>query len=1015
MWKVFLWTVVLLQTGAVCQELINGCALEPCQNGGLCETGEGIYTCHCSQESLNGQLYGGVNCTVPLVGCRGHRCQNGGSCSPYLSNGRHRYTCACPKGFTGPKCRTPTTFSFENDGYLHIQPSFTSADGSLNITLSFRTDQTAGTLLQRKVEDLLLTVELVDGQVRHTMRQAQGPAEVLQEVLVEGMVADGRWHQLEASLRGGTLGLTLQCADDDCPGTESSGQSPAGSPPSSELGSGYPEPGAVPQSLFVGGVRGDGAPHFIGCIQDFHVESRLVVPGVGLAAKAEQVNVTAGCSERDRCEDGPCQNRGRCISQGWMRYSCECHRPYEGDHCQEEYVTARFGNEDAESYASFLVEDEPSETVALSLFIRTRRPQGLLLVLANSTSQYLRVWLDEGRVKVQINNFETLASHGMVNDGQFHLVSVKIEQARVALFLSARSQGNIPIRNILLQTGDRLYVGGLPDRRASLAFGGYFKGCVQDLRMSSKHLQFYPIGTAVSSYVQESLVKVTRGCASDNSCSANPCLNGGVCYSIWDDFACNCPPNTAGQRCEKVKWCELSPCPSSATCLPDADGFQCVSNVTFRENSTILTYRGNGKIQRPLASVSLQFRTRASEGILLHAERGNEFISVSIQSSHLLLELQGDQGASRLSIESERPVSDGEWHMAELVMQEPMSLTSKWALVLDGDMEEAAVSKDACGNLDFLKDGVDILVGGLGAGAGGNLVGCLGPLEIGGLLLPVYTDSEANLPRPQEEQFLRTSSSPWLGCWGADVCGPDPCHNGGVCTDLFNKFRCECPLGLGGPHCDETVDACDSKPCVHGNCTSKPMGFECKCESGFEGRLCEAHVDACASNECGQGATCLRGIMRYACLCPRNATGALCRDKIPETPWYIERVPYPKLPVSICGNENLNFSCFNGGNCSTIADTCDCMPGFTGQWCEQDVDECASDPCLNGGYCRNLINRFQCVCEMSYSGEHCQIDVSDFYAYVFLLLWQNIFQLLSYLIIRLDDDDPEIDWGGNDW
>ncbi|KAL2097992.1 hypothetical protein ACEWY4_007199 [Coilia grayii] len=1010
MWNISLWIVVLLQAGAVCLETINGCALEPCQHGGSCESLEGNYSCHCSQESLNGQLYGGVNCTVPLIGCRGHRCQNGGTCSPFLINGRHRYTCACPQGFTGPKCRTSTTFSFETDGYLHIAPSLTNGDASLNITLSFRTDQTAGTLLQRRTQNLLLTVELIDGQLRHTMQRAQEPGHILQEVVVDGMLADGRWHKLEALLQDEVLDLTLHCVKGDCPSIKRSSQSPAG-PSTSELGSGYIEPRGAPESLLIGGTWDSGATHFIGCIKDFHMESKLVVPGLGLAAKAEQRNVTAGCSDRDKCDDGPCQNRGRCISQGWMRYSCECHRPYEGDNCQEEYITARFGHEDSESYASFLVEDDASETVALSLFIRTRRSQGLLLVLANSTSQYIRVWLDEGRVKVQINNFETLASHGIVHDGHFHLVSVKIEQRRVALFLSARSQGNIPIRNIMVQTGDELYVGGLPDRRASLAFGGYFKGCIQDLRMSSKRLQFYPIGTAVSSYAQQSLIKVTSGCASDNSCSVNPCLNGGVCYSIWDDFACNCPPNTAGQRCEKVMWCELSPCPSTATCSPDADGFQCVSNATFWENSTTLIYRGNGKIERSLVGVSLQLRTRASGGTLLYAERGTKFISISIQSSRLLLELQG---TPRLSIESSVAVSDGQWHMAELIMQEPTSPTSKWALVLDGNMEDAVISNASSENLDFLKNDVNILVGGLGPRASSPLVGCLGPLEISGLLLPFYSDFETNLHRPQDEQFLRISGSPSFGCRGVDVCHPDPCQNGGTCTDVFNKFHCKCPIGFGGLHCEHGVDACVSQPCVHGNCSSKPMGFECVCEPGFEGKLCEVQEDVCADNECGHGATCLRGIKRYACLCPRNATGALCRQRVPEIPWYIDRIQHPKLPVSVCGNDKLNFSCFNGGNCSRTDDTCNCMPGFTGQWCEQDVDECASDPCLNGGYCRNLINRFQCICEMSFSGEHCQIDVSDFYAYVFLLLWQNIFQLLSYLIIRLDDDDPEIDWEANE-
>lgn len=184
-------------------------------------------------------------------------------------------------------------------------------------------------------------------------------------------------------------------------------------------------------------------------------------------------------------------------------------------------MTARFGSKDLESYAVFSVDNDPGDTVIVSMFVRTRQSSGLLLVLANSTSQYFRLWLEKGRVKVQVNNFETLVGQNVVSDGHFHLVTVKLEGMAAILFQSTQSQGSMAIRQVQAQLGDLVFVGGLPDSRASASFGGYFKGCVQDLRINNKRLQFYPIATPVQSYNLEQLVGVAEGCSTDNACAVS--------------------------------------------------------------------------------------------------------------------------------------------------------------------------------------------------------------------------------------------------------------------------------------------------------------------------------------------------------------------------------------------------------------------------------------------------------------------------------------------------------------
>ena len=43
-----------------------------------------------------------------------------------------------------------------------------------------------------------------------------------------------------------------------------------------------------------------------------------------------------------------------------------------------------------------------------------------------------------------------------------------------------------------------------------------------------------------------------------------------------------------------------------------------------------------------------------------------------------------------------------------------------------------------------------------------------------------------------------------------------------------------------------------------------------------------------------------------------------------------------------------------------------------------DIDECLSNPCLNGGTCNDELNSFSCTCATGYTGASCQTGISDF-------------------------------------
>lgn len=53
---------------------------------------------------------------------------------------------------------------------------------------------------------------------------------------------------------------------------------------------------------------------------------------------------------------------------------------------------------------------------------------------------------------------------------------------------------------------------------------------------------------------------------------------------------------------------------------------------------------------------------------------------------------------------------------------------------------------------------------------------------------------------------------------------------------------------------------------------------------------------------------------------------------------------------------------------------CVCTPGFTGEFCEINIDACESNPCLNSGTCTDHGLVYTCICSPAFSGPICNIS-----------------------------------------
>uniref|UniRef100_A0AAQ6ADV3 Notch receptor 3 n=1 Tax=Amphiprion ocellaris TaxID=80972 RepID=A0AAQ6ADV3_AMPOC len=191
-----------------------------------------------------------------------------------------------------------------------------------------------------------------------------------------------------------------------------------------------------------------------------------------------------------------------------------------------------------------------------------------------------------------------------------------------------------------------------------------------------------------------------------------------------------------------------------------------------------------------------------------------------------------------------------------------------------------------------------------------------------------------------------------LLCHLDDACVSNPCNEGAVCdtNPLNGRAICTCPAGFVGGACNQDMDECSigANPCEHfGKCVNTEGSFQCQCGRGYAGPRCEIDINECLSMPCQNDATCLDRIGEFTCICMPVQT--------------VDTIHMHSMLLKQVCDFSLKF----------------CLLGYMGTYCEIDVDDCESNPCVNDGICRDMVNGFTCTCQPGFTGTMCQIDIDE--------------------------------------
>ncbi|XP_061722977.1 protein crumbs [Cydia pomonella] len=993
-------------TGSRCEVNIDECAASPCRHG-KCVDGVGAYTCeclpgyegeHCEVDinecniydpcGIHGRCYdgratyycacdpgwGGRNCSVVLEGCRQQPCRNNGTCLPWLRHEtEHRFNCSCTPGHHGRTCEKITTMSLEKRSYAEIN---TTREEGYDISFRFKTTLGNGLLAMGRGLTYFF-LELSNGRLNlHSslLNKWEG-------VFIGSNLNDSNWQKVFVTINSSHLVLAANEEQTIYPISQNEAyNSSVTSFPTTRLGTAGSSYATVTH----------GPNFFVGCFQDVVVNNQWVLPEDSNATasepepeepdtvvRAQLHGVLASCPRREQCSPNPCRT-GAC-EDAWSSFVCTCPRPHLGDTCQYNYTAATFGQESAtpHSVVTVAVREGARRAVHaaldISMFVRTRKPTGQIFYLGSvprygqTEETLVGASLKGGELLVHLRFNQTPEDYTVggtrLDNGNLHLIQVVRNSTLVQVKLNGTEYFRKSISAAKQLDAQVLYLGGPPPPppEASSPAPSPAPAPAPTPAPAAD-----PLSTPAPPRVPTD-ADYFKGVIQDVQ------ISNGVNVTIVEFF----PLRVSGLRLPlsfgdvtldpagvlpgevSDDACASSPCLNNATCSVTWNDYTC---------SCPRGYKG-----KQCAEVEFcQLQACPLNSHCRNLDEGYECISNATF----------DGVNTTLGYRLRRPRS-------LQAVQPPTSINITYRTKLGGTLfrAESITGPDAWFTVGVYKEqaSMEWRLGGawpekrsirrsLQTHSQWSMLKIAVARD---MLTAAFVDNtgheEITTTSPIDQaawQLLLTDGRIYLGGSAPQEHTLQPAVETSTEQNVFeytegDGFTTDNEAGKYFKGCMGAVYVGSmllpffpDKELYVGEAAAKiDAQPHYELISGRPWGTADGGTTIgcvlCLEQDCARGGRCEDVRSSYACACPAGYSGDYCETDI---------------------NECLHNNCQNGATCRDLVAnyTCECPEGFTGQFCETDIDECASTPCAHGGTCTDTPGGFVCTCASEWRGGRCE-------------------------------------------